>query len=231
MNRIALILLGCSASLPALAMPNLQGTEWQLVSPKAEGKAPTLRFDEGKISGFAGCNRFILSQQDGKNQVATTRMLCPPPMMRTEQGFLKLLSAPFRILPDGKAQHLTLKGEGGEYRFERFVSQPENSGKMDAVRPMSPLAAPIAPLPDNGLAYRYVRVGACGDAAACLEARAGEDQPWARLAGGIDGFKPEAGVTYYLKLRGAPQLAGPGQGPVRWTLERVVFSETATRQP
>lgn len=103
-------------------MPNLMGTEWQLVEPAPAGKAPTVAFQPGKMTGFAGCNRYVRTlDAKGKPRVATTRMLCAPPLMEMEQHFVAFLSDRFRLQPDGRAQNLVLKSEQAEYRFVRLA--------------------------------------------------------------------------------------------------------------
>ena len=93
-----------------------------LVEPAPAGKAPTVAFQPGKMTGFAGCNRYVRTlDAKGKPRVATTRMLCAPPLMEMEQHFVAFLSDRFRLQPDGRAQNLVLKSEQAEYRFVRLA--------------------------------------------------------------------------------------------------------------
>lgn len=200
------LLAALALPLPALAMPNLMGTEWQLVEPAPAGKAPTVAFQPGKMTGFAGCNRYVRTlDAKGKPRVATTRMLCAPPLMEMEQHFVAFLSDRFRLQPDGRAQNLVLKSEQAEYRFVRLAPDAH------------PAAAPA-----------YLHVAAerktCREDAGdgCLQVRERADQDWRPLQGEIAGFQPRPGVSYYIKLK-------PAEAGTRWTLERIVYSEEVSK--
>jgi heat shock protein HslJ len=88
----------------APAGPPLGGVEWRLesvadrtISPPAD-QVPTMRFDaEGKMSGFAGCNRMFGSyEMEGSTLrfggVGATRMMCPD-RMDIENAFLAAIHA------------------------------------------------------------------------------------------------------------------------------------------
>lgn len=211
-------------SAPALAQPNLQGSEWQLVSPKVAEPLPTLSFQAKGISGFAGCNRFTgHTNAEGKLVVATTRMMCPPAMMQTEQAYLGFLSQPFQIKTDGKLQQLVLTGSAGEYRFVRKQEKPEKAASHPA--------AAQAQRPQ----YLYVssqrkNCSAGAGQMQCLQVRSSENQPWQLFYGEIEGFTPQPDTAYYLKLRYETVANPPADASaVRTILERVVFSETISR--
>lgn len=211
-------------SAPVLAQPNLIGTDWQLASPKVAEPLPTLSFQAKGISGFAGCNRFTgHSNAEGKLMIATTRMMCPPAMMQTEQAYIGFLSQPFRIQADGKAQQLVLTDKAGnEYRFVR---------KLDKAAGQSAAATAPAQRPQ----YLYVSAvrkncSAGAGQMQCLQVRSSENQPWQLFYGEIEGFKPQPDTAYYLKLRYETVPNPPADASaVRTILERVVFSETITR--
>ena len=210
-------------SAPVLARPNLIGTEWQLVSPKVAEPLPTLSFQARGVSGFAGCNRFTgQSNAEGKLVIATTRMMCSPAMMQTEQAYIGLLSQPFRIQTDGKAQQLVLTGSAGEYRFVR---------KLDKAAGQS--AAATAPVQRPQYLYVSSQRKNCSAGAGqmqCLQVRSNDQQPWQLFYGEIEGFTPQPDTAYYLKLRYETVPNPPADAPaVRTILERVVFSETISR--
>jgi putative lipoprotein len=79
----------------ALAGPKLEGTSWMMSS--AGKRAPSISFAAGgKVAGSGGCNRFFGSyRQDGAalslSPAGTTRMACPPDIMRKEQAFFDML--------------------------------------------------------------------------------------------------------------------------------------------
>ena len=210
-------------SAPVLARPNLIGTEWQLVSPKVAEPLPTLSFQARGVSGFAGCNRFTgQSNAEGKLVIATTRMMCSPAMMQTEQAYIGLLSQPFRIQTDGKAQQLVLTGSAGEYRFVR---------KLDKAAGQS--AAATAPVQRPQYLYVSSQRKNCSAGAGqmqCLQVRSSDQQPWQLFYGEIEGFTPQPDTAYYLKLHYETVPNPPADAPaVRTILERVVFSETISR--
>lgn len=89
------------------ASPRLEGVEWEVtgynngrqavVSPKA-GTRLTLVFEDGKVSGSSGCNRFHGSfTAEGKvltiHPLATTRKACEDAVMSQEQQFLSALQS------------------------------------------------------------------------------------------------------------------------------------------
>ncbi len=82
---------------PALAhQDKLAGGEWVLAG--ATGKrAASLRFDAGRVAGSGGCNRFggtykATGDRLSFSPLATTRMACPPDIMKKEQAFLGMLA-------------------------------------------------------------------------------------------------------------------------------------------
>ena len=155
--------------------------------------------------------------------IATTRMMCPPAMMQTEQAYVGFLSQPFQIKTDGKAQQLVLTGKAGdEYRF---VRKPEQV----------PAQSPTATAPAQRPQYLYVSAvrkncSAGAGQMQCLQVRSSENQPWQLFYGEIEGFTPQPDTAYYLKLRYETVANPPADASaVRAILERVVFSETVKR--
>ncbi len=99
-----LVLSGIFASCGLLggSKSELETTRWQLQSlagsPPPESVVVTAEFNDGRISGSAGCNSYgaAYSAKDGKfslDAVAMTEMACVDAgVMDTEQQFLGLLS-------------------------------------------------------------------------------------------------------------------------------------------
>ncbi|MBM3116684.1 META domain-containing protein [Jeongeupia naejangsanensis] len=85
----------------------LQGAEWRVAD--AGPRPATLNFAaDGRISGFAGCNRYFGQYtQNGDalkiGSVATTRMACDPAVMKQEAAFLQTLGQVqrFSVADDG----------------------------------------------------------------------------------------------------------------------------------
>ncbi|WP_181880980.1 META and DUF4377 domain-containing protein [Crenobacter cavernae] len=209
-HRLIALVAACAAA-PAFAFPNLIGTEWQLESPRAENP-PTLRFDAGKATGFGGCNRYMWTHKDGKSLVAATRMLCAPAAMRVETDFFKLLEARPRLVPDGRATKLALVAGSTRYEFKRVkavqpTGQVEETSKYITVAPFT--------APCSGVAKMQ-----------CLQVRESDSGDWQHFYGGIEGFTPQPGVQYTLKVRVIPIANPPADAPNRRVvLERIVMQE------
>ena len=113
------------------APARLEGTAWQLKELPGPQSAAlgrltrpvTLRFESGRLSGFAGCNNFSGSYALDGDQlkigpVASTQMACPEPGSSIETAFHKALSGTLRYAVDG--DHLTATTAAGDtLRFQR----------------------------------------------------------------------------------------------------------------
>ena len=130
-RTIAGALLGTSAALstilsttPSLAAddrlggaPAFEGVDWQLVQFRtgdamqkaaASEHAAVLRFEGGRLSGSAGCNRLMGAYHGDGNtlsfepHIAATMMACPPPLMAQEQAVIDAFgqAASYRIAGD-----------------------------------------------------------------------------------------------------------------------------------
>jgi putative lipoprotein len=93
---------------------DLAGTKWRAehigAMPVSSEIQSSLEFGEAnQVSGKAGCNRFTgVLRHDGKTlafgPLASTRMMCAPPVMDQEEAFLKALGAvrSYTLPADGK---------------------------------------------------------------------------------------------------------------------------------
>ncbi len=110
------LLAGC-CRIPARP---LEGTSWQLTSPgalagdaaAAQADPLTVRFADGRASGFAGCNRFTggftrAGDTLSVGPLAGTMMACPEPRMAAEKAFLDALSGAHRVAIAGDRLTLT----------------------------------------------------------------------------------------------------------------------------
>lgn len=118
----ALLAAACATVEPvAEAMP-LEGTAWMLAlisgAELVAGAPVILRFEPGRISGSDGCNRFSGSYaaQGGKlsiakGGVASTRMACPPDVMKQADAFMAALgdASSYRVV----GQRLELRTGSG----------------------------------------------------------------------------------------------------------------------
>ncbi len=131
---LALALAACAAHTPPAteeAMPadlELNGSAWRQVGDGDESLRPTLSFSsETRAAGFAGCNRWFaeIDRTGGGvkfGAVGATRMMCPPPQMDIEQGFLERLSQTVSAHIDGR-QLVLLGDEAAE--LARFDPAPD----------------------------------------------------------------------------------------------------------
>jgi heat shock protein HslJ/uncharacterized membrane protein len=104
----------------------LEGTTWQLTSTGGAGHPLTVRFVDGRASGFSGCNRFTGGfRRDGDTltvgPLAGTMMACPEARMALEKGFLDGLSGKHGVAISG--DRLTLTPASGAPLL--FQAQPE----------------------------------------------------------------------------------------------------------
>ena len=122
-SMVAGALLAASAALSIAAddrlggAPAFEGVDWQLVQFRAgdtmqdaaaSEQGAVLRFDGGRLSGSAGCNRLMGAYQgDGSKlsfepHIAATMMACPPPLMEQEQAVIDAFgqAASYRINGD-----------------------------------------------------------------------------------------------------------------------------------
>jgi len=119
-RMIAGALLATSGALSIAAddrlggAPAFEGVEWQLVRFRtgdtmqdtvASERNAVLRFDGGRLSGSAGCNRLTGAYHGDGNKlsfephIAATMMACPPPLMAQEQAVIDAFgqAASYRI--------------------------------------------------------------------------------------------------------------------------------------
>lgn len=108
-------LLSFSAAALAHDM-RLEGTEWGVVSDNASAARFVSFAGEKRVFGFSGCNRFSGEYEQTDNQLlikplATTRMACPPDMMKREEEFLAMLGQVHSVVVEHTM--LMLLDEGG----------------------------------------------------------------------------------------------------------------------
>jgi heat shock protein HslJ len=93
----------CTTMTSAPDAPDLEGTAWVLSSlpgrSLVEGAAATLRFEDGRVSGTDGCNRYATSYTVDGSKLnfgaagAATMMACPPAIMEQARAFTSSLAA------------------------------------------------------------------------------------------------------------------------------------------
>lgn len=90
---------------------DIVGRAWRVVDiagtrVQAAEETPQLRFEEGRVTGTSGCNRFFgeMSIDDRSLEIGdlgSTRMMCPEPVMAIEARLLDALQATARYGLDG----------------------------------------------------------------------------------------------------------------------------------
>jgi len=130
MDAGQLVLLGADgqrlATFVPLPVASLQGTPWDAtmvnngkgaVSSLVKGTAITAAFGaDGALTGSAGCNRYTTRYKtDGDTitiaSAATTRKMCPAPVMAQERSYLAALGRATRYrLDEGKLELRDAKG-------------------------------------------------------------------------------------------------------------------------
>jgi heat shock protein HslJ len=116
------------AAQPAAPAPipdHLKGREWHLTHFDRAEAVPdqvviTLKFEEEKISGSAGCNSYFASVTEGDRPgeitigaAGATRMACPEQIMNAESRFLGALANVMRYELAGERLALTYREEAG----------------------------------------------------------------------------------------------------------------------
>jgi heat shock protein HslJ len=122
---LALALAACSAAAPPPPSPSLEGVTWRLtgapgIDPASladESKAPNLRFEAGRVSGFAGCNRlggtYTLDGDRLKlGMLSMTKMACPGDAMTVENAFARVFTG--ELVARVSGDRLTLDPPSGE---------------------------------------------------------------------------------------------------------------------
>lgn len=121
-SLIALFLAVCVTPAFAVDAPaSPEGVEWKLATldgkPAAGGeRAPTLKLEGKKASGFSGVNRFFGSfERDGEKlkfgALAGTKMAGPPEANALENAFLAALAATTQWRIEGGALELLNEGK------------------------------------------------------------------------------------------------------------------------
>jgi putative lipoprotein len=104
---------------------DLAGTEWGFTGDVGKA-ARFIQFrSDGRVTGYSGCNRFTGTYvQNGDaltmGPLATTRMACPPQMMKREQEFLELRS---KILESAHRPSIVLMPDGTYAKAHRLLSR------------------------------------------------------------------------------------------------------------
>ena len=221
----ALALAGCATTSsepsPASGRPSpIESVDWRLVSvpggkPGASlsgAGAATLRLDGERFSLRGPCNRHsggwtrsgdrLVFGEGGA--IASTRMMCPPEIMRRETALLAAMAQPFTVRVEGPFLNLAA-ADGSVWRFDRR-DLPPAEGRERIVM----VAGQRAPC--TGVAPTL-----------CLQVRTQPGAAWQLHYGEIEGFDWQVGVEYVIRVREVAVPNPPADGSsLRWVLEEVL---------
>ncbi|MGP9803110.1 DUF4377 domain-containing protein [Rheinheimera sp. NSM] len=174
----------------------------------AQNEKPfSLQFDQGRLSGFTGCNRAMgnFTVDEGKlvvSQLAGTMMACQEDAMQREQAFHSFLQSGPALSYDNKM--LVLRKDDTEYRFSAQPDLSNATTRLIYVAPERKSCVGIAPMQ-------------------CLQVRDTPEDAWQLHYGEIEGFTPQPGVAYRLRIKEMPVANPPADAPDRrWILDMIV---------
>ena len=183
---------------------------WQESKPSIGSTPMTFEIKEGRISAYAGCNRMMGQAEMSGDQLdtgkmATTLMMCHDDDMEREETLYSLLQSKPQVKYEGEA--LVLQQNSQQYRF--------------------------SPLPSlEGGETRFIYVAAetvpCTGVASmeCLQVREQKDEPWTLHYDKIEGFEPEPGIAYRLRIKEFDVPNPPADASSkRWVLDMIIEQE------
>jgi heat shock protein HslJ len=136
---VLLAVAGCATPNKEPPSKPFAGTRWQMVLElPVPGEQPSVRFGDGRLEGFGGCNRFAAAYvQDsvGARAIAIRRIemnrrLCDPGAQMVESRMLEILQSVSSYSVTGDL--MTMSGSGGTLRFRAMTDE--------ANMPAAPLA-------------------------------------------------------------------------------------------
>jgi heat shock protein HslJ len=131
-TAVALVAAGCAAQKKEPPPKPFVGTKWvvQLELPIA-GEQPHMRFGDGLMEGFGGCNRLAaryVQDSVGSRFIAIGRIdrgtkACEPRSQAAEMRVLEVLQAvsSYSIVADA----MTMSGSGGSLKFRSDPPNPD----------------------------------------------------------------------------------------------------------
>ena len=174
----ALLTLAPLTTLAAEGEPEgVTGVDWVLTSlavdgtmgPVPEGVTPTLRLEDGQVSGSTGCNSFSGSYTLDATSLtfgalATTAMACADPLGAVEGPYLVALALVGGwSLTDGTLQLLDAAGQP----LLEYSSQAASLEGTTWILAQQAVDGALSPIPDGVLATLLMQDGASGGSGGC----------------------------------------------------------------
>ena len=178
---------------------------WQGADSKVQ-----LQLKDGQLSASAGCNRLFgpATVEGGRlvvGNLAGTMMMCASEEMAAEDALKKLLASRPQI--EQKDGQLLLKGDGRTLTLNAMPSLEGGKTRFIYVQGKTAPCVGVAPMQ-------------------CLQVREDKNAPWQHHYGQIEGFTPEPGLNYRLRIKEFDVANPPADAPSkRWVLDMVVESE------
>lgn len=128
---LAAFLLASCATQPKEPPPRpFAGTRWEaLLEMPFAGEKPWVRFGDGRLEGFGGCNRFtgryvqdtLGAKAIGIGRIETGGRVCDASARRLEDAWLDILHAASSYAIAGDT--MTMNGSGGTLRFHAAAEE------------------------------------------------------------------------------------------------------------
>ncbi len=207
--------LGLTAAIitTLTACSSLPEGRWQESTPAAGTKAMTLDIQKDRISAYAGCNRMMgKAQMEGNHLVvgnmASTLMMCHGQNAKREEALKQLLAS--KPVVEQHGDQLTLSSGDEHYTFTKQPLMEEGKTRFVYVAPEKAPCVGVAPMQ-------------------CLQIREDKNQPWTLYYGTIEGFAPEPGIAYRLRIKEFDVPNPPADASSkRWILDMIVEQEVIT---
>jgi heat shock protein HslJ len=139
-------------------------------------RGPSLRFEAGRVSGFAGCNNLMGSYSLAGDmltlgQLAGSMMACPGEAMTLERSFHAALAGTHRVAVTG--DRLTLTAESGKVMSFQAEAPPALAGGTWTVTGYNNgRQAVVSPAPGTELSLAFAEDGSLSGNAGCNSFRA-----------------------------------------------------------
>jgi len=166
----------CRIPSPQPGATTLESTSWRLVSLPGQtpaaiaalAQAPTARFESGRVTGFAGCNRLTGSYTLQGNRltiggVAGTMMACPEPAMSIERALHAALTGTLSYAIAGDRLSLTA-GSGAVLLFDKEAAATLDGTTWEVTGYNNGRQAVVSPITDTQLSVAFEKGTVTGQA-------------------------------------------------------------------